>query len=275
MKKSIGKIVATVCLASMVMGIGGCSSSSNTETSSTTTTTLADNSVVGLVEDGKLTFVVDDSVVPCVYRDENNELTGFEYDCGNAIAEYLDLEAVWVTNAWENLITTVQAKKADAVIDGMYITEERKEAVNFCESYYKMDEVIVCAKGNDEIQTGEDLIGKKVGVQPASADLEDVKALGVEDISEYSRIPDGILDITNGRIDAFVTESLCAQYYGANGDYDIRLDSPIGSSDIGIATNQEAPEVTEAINSAIQALKADGTLSDISMKWFDVDIISD
>lgn len=231
------------------------------------------NSIEGLVSDGKLTFVVDDSVVPCVYRNDKDELEGFEYDCGNAIAEYLNLEAVWLSNAWENLITTVQAGKADAVIDGLYITEQRKEAVDFCESYYSMNGVIVVAKGNEDIMKPDDLIGKKVGVQPASPDLDNVKALGVEDITEYSKIPDGIQDLSNGRIDAYVTESLSASYYAKNGDYEIRNEEPLGSFEVGIATNKEAPKVTEAINSAIRVLKEDGTLSEISEKWFGEDII--
>lgn len=276
--KVLKKMVAGVSMAAIALSLMACGGSSDntavttdekvTEGSSSTT------SIEGLVTDGKLTFVVDDSVVPCAYRDDDNQLIGFEIDCGNAIGEYLGLDVEWTTNAWENLITTVQTGKADGVIDGLYVTDERKEVVDFCDSYYSMDEVIVCKKGNDEIQKPEDLIGKKVGVQPASADLEDVKKLGVEDISEYSRIPDGIMDISNGRIDAFVTESLCAAYYGKGDNYDIRLDNPLGSAEIGIATNKNTPEVTKAINEAIAALKADGTLSEISEKWFDADIIT-
>ncbi len=266
MKKLQKKFVSGICAVLAAVGMMGCQAEPESSEK-------AENSIEGLVTSGTLTFVVDDSVVPCVYRDENDELIGFEVDCGNAIGEYLGLKVVWVTNTWENLITTVQAGKADGVIDGMYITDERKEAVDFCESYYSMDEVIVCAKGNTDIMAPKDLIGKRVGVQPASADLEDVKALGVEDISEYSRIPDGIMDISNGRIDAFVTESLCAAYYAKEGDYDIRLDALLGSAEIGIATNKNAPKVTEAMNEAIRALKEDGTLSEISEKWFDTDII--
>lgn len=267
MKKKIIKKCVYCILIMLMLVIVACSSD-DTKPDET-----QKNSIEGLVSGGKLTFVVDDSVVPCVYRNDKDELEGFEYDCGNAIAEYLNLEAVWLSNVWENLITTVQAGKADAVIDGLYITEKRKEAVDFCESYYSMNGVIVVAKGNDTIMKPNDLIGKRVGVQPASPDLDNVKALGVEDITEYSKIPDGIQDLSNGRIDAYVTESLSAAYYAKNGDYEVRKEEPLGSFEVGIATNKKATQVTKAINSAIRALKADGTLSNISEKWFGEDII--
>jgi len=255
-------IIFLVCL--LLLGAVGCGTGTTPETNS---------SIEGLVEGGKLIFVVDDSVVPCVYRNAEGELEGFEYDCGNAIAEYLGLEPVWVSNAWENLITTVQAGKADAIVDGLYITEERKKAINYCESYYSMDCVIVVAEGNESIVKPEDLVGKKVGVQPASPDGDYVRALGVKDIVEYSKIPDGMSDLLNGRIDAYVTESLSAAYYAKSGGYELRMDQPLGSFEVGIATNKNAPEVTAAINEAIRALKEDGTLSAISVKWFGEDII--
>ena len=88
-KKYVGFIVGAMVGA---MLLGGCA---NEEVTEKTTETVADSETAsddyGLVEDGKLTFVVDDTVVPCVYRDENGNLEGFEYDCGNAIAERLGL----------------------------------------------------------------------------------------------------------------------------------------------------------------------------------------
>lgn len=229
----------------------------------------------GLVEDGKLTFVVDDTVVPCVYRDENGNLEGFEYDCGNAIAEYLGLKPVWLSNSWENLITTIQSGKADAICDGMYVTDKRKEVVNFCDSYYNMDMVIVVDENENDINSAQDLINKKVGSQPACPEAEYLKTIDVTEAIEYSKIPDGILDLKNGRIDAFLTESLSGGYYSKNTGCKVIFDEGLPSFDVGIATNKERIELTEAINTAIKELKADGTLSEISKKWFGIDIISE
>ena len=250
--------------------LGGCANETKT-----TTDSEKETNNYGLVEDGKLTFVVDDTVVPCVYRGENGDLEGFEYDCGNAIAEYLGLEPVWVSNSWENLITTLQSGKADAICDGMYVTDERKEIVNFCDSYYNMDMVIVVNDDEEAINSSQDLINKRVGSQPACPEAEYLKKIDVVEAAEYSKIPDGILDLQNGRIDAFLTESLSGGYYSKNTGCKVIFDEKLPSFDVGIATNKECTELTEAMNTAIKALKDDGTLSEISEKWFGIDIISE
>jgi len=267
-------VLCAVSMAYMMMGCGSKGEASNTqEAAAEQNVSEESTSIEGLVTPGTLTVVIDPTSVPTAYLDENENLIGFDIEIAKEIANYLGLEIEFITNSFDNLIPTVQAGKADAVTGGVYVTEERKKVVDYCTSYYELSEVIVVEKGNDEIQVPEDLIGKRVGVQPASSDLEDVKALGVEDISEYTKIPDGIMDITNGRIDAFVTESCTGLYYAADGNYDVRLDAPLGTFPVGIITNKKAPEVTAAMNEAIAALTEDGTLSRISMECFGEDII--
>lgn len=262
----IKKVMTGLLCCALTFCISGCGSHSDNTSSNA-------RHIDGLLKQGELTVVVDDTTAPNVYRDENNNLVGFEVDCGNAIGEYLGLKVNWVSNAWENLITTVQAGKADAVINAVYITPEREEVVQFCDPYYRMEEVIVLREGDTSITSPEDLIGKTVGVQPASKDLDDIEALGVTDIKEYSKIPDGFLDLTNERIDAFVTEHPHALLYAEDGGYEVLMDCPVGSSNTGIVTNKATPEVTAAINEAIAALKKDGTFKDISIKWFGSDVI--
>ncbi len=272
-KKYVGFVVGAMAGA---MLLGGCANEKATEkTTETVTDSETESNDYGLVEDGKLTFVVDDTVVPCVYRDENGNLEGFEYDCGNAIAERLGLEPVWLSNSWENLITTLQSGKADAICDGMYVTDKRKEVVDFCDSYYNMDMVIVVDENEEDINSSQDLINKIVGSQPACPEAEYLKTIDVTEAVEYSKIPDGILDLKNGRIDAFLTESLSGGYYAKNTECKVIFDEELPSFDVGIATNKECPELTEAINTAIKELKDDGTLSEISEKWFGMDIISE
>ena len=155
------------------------------------------------------------------------------------------------------------------------LTDKRKEVVDFCDSYYNMDMVIVVDENEEDINSSQDLINKIVGSQPACPEAEYLKTIDVTEAVEYSKIPDGILDLKNGRIDAFLTESLSGGYYAKNTECKVIFDEELPSFDVGIATNKECPELTEAINTAIKELKDDGTLSEISEKWFGMDIISE
>ena len=88
--KKIFRSVALILLAAVLMT--ACGTKENMKASE------GGVSIEGLVEEGKLIFVTDDTQLPMVFRNENNELSGFDYECGNAIAEYLGLDAVWITN---------------------------------------------------------------------------------------------------------------------------------------------------------------------------------
>lgn len=227
-------------------------------------------SIEGLVEEGKLIFVTDDTQLPMAFRNENNELSGFDYECGNAIAEYLGLEAVWITNSWDGLLPTLQAGKADAVTCGMYITEERKQAVDFCDSYCSAYPTIIIKENNDSITKPDDLLGKKVGVTTATPNEDYLKELGVENIVPYTKVPDGILSLKSGKIDAFVLESLGAMYYAKqNGCKTISTGTD--GFKVGIAVRKDSPEVKKAMNKALNELKKNGTLSKLLIKWFGTD----
>ncbi|MCM1236751.1 MAG: ABC transporter substrate-binding protein [Ruminococcus flavefaciens] len=224
----------------------------------------------GLVEEGKLIFVTDDAQLPMVFRDENNELQGFDYECGNAIAEYLGLEPVWITTTWDGLLPTLQSGKADAVTCGMYITEERKQAVDFCDSICNAYATIILREDNDTITKPEDLLDKKVGVTTATPNEDYLIELGVENIVSYNKVPDGIMDLKSGRIDAFILESLGAMYY-ANGNGCKTVSTGTDAFEVGIAVSKDAPQVRDAMNEALSELEKNGTLSDLMIKYFGTD----
>lgn len=264
MKKNKKIGVAFILLA--VFWITACGTKENRENQQGEGTV----SIEGLVEEGKLIFVTDDAQLPMVFRNEDNELSGFDYECGNAIAEYLGLEAVWMTTSWDGLLPTLQAGKADAVTCGMYITEERKQAVDFCDSYCNAYATIILEENNDSIKEPIDLLDKKVGVTTATPNEDYLKELGVKNIISYNKVPDGILDLKSGRIDAFVLESLGAMYY-ANGNGCKTISTGTDAFEVGIAVSKDAPEVRKAINEALSELEKNGTLSRLLIKYFGTD----
>lgn len=231
--------------------------------------------IEGLMTPGKLTFVCDDTQAPLGYRDaDTNELIGFDIDCGNAIAEYLGLEPAWECTTFDGLIMGVNAGKFDAALAGIYVTEKRGEQVDFATTYYTMDEVICVPAGTEGIETADDLAGHITGVQAGSVAADDVRAVegvGDTDVKEYKYVTDGLMDLKTGRLDAFVTESLMAAYYGEG--MDVKYDAPLESIKTAICIDKSHPEITEAVDEAIAALVADGTFSELSEKWFGRDII--
>ena len=280
-KKVMLSMMAVSMVAAQLIGCGGQtanSSASDAAESSTPATeqTGETNGIDGLLEQGKLVVVTVDTQAPLGYRDENNNLVGFDIDCMEAIGDYLGLEIQWETTSFDGLVMGVNAGKYDVASAGIYVTEERATQVDFTDVVYNMDQVICLPKDNTEITKPQDLAGHIIGVQSGASEEEKVREIdGVQeaDIREYQNVPDGLLDISSGRIDCFVTENLLAAYYGK--ELTILYDEPLESIETAMCVSKSNPEITKALDGAIQALKEDGTFKEISEKWFNgTDIIS-
>ncbi len=277
MKKRVLSVLLTTAMVIGVMaGCGSADSISDTKSTDAESSSGSEE-IEGLLKQGTLQVAIDDSQAPVSFRDDDtNELVGFDIDCLNAIGDYLGLEVEYVPTTFDGLIIGLTSGKYDVVAGAVYATEERGKQVDFADSFYSMDQVICVPKGDTSIETPADLAGKVIGVESGAAAVDAVKAIeGVNesDIREYTRIPDALLDISSGRIDCVVTESLMASYYAKNQDIDILLDEPLDSIPTSICVNKKCPEVTEKVNEAIKALVDDGTFTKYSEKWFDEDII--
>ncbi|WLR44335.1 ABC transporter substrate-binding protein [Bacillus carboniphilus] len=227
---------------------------------------------LNLKEDGKLTFAMSGLYKPYNYQD-GGELTGFDVEIGNAIAEEMGLEPNPVTNPWESIIAGLEGEKYDAIIGSMGITEERDEVVDFSDLYYRSGAQIFVASDNNGIETVDDLNGKKIGVVKATT-YKDLAEEYTDDIVEYTSDPVALQDLPTGRIDAVITDEGVGNYAIQDAGLEVkRVKEPISQDEMAIAVNEGDEELLKEINKALQAIIDNGTYQEISEKWFGKDML--
>lgn len=296
--KLVGMLFAAILAAVTVVG---CGSKENVKTTEETTaeisgaesaeTDTGENGTTegtdqidkalayNLLTDGVITIGTDDTMPPMEYRDETNSLVGFDIDMGNEIAARLGLEIQWVPTDWDGLLLGLSGKKYDAVISLINITDERKETMDFSDPYYVLEELIITGKDNTEINSISDLPGKKVGCQTGSANyisLTEMDGINTGDVYQYNAVTDELQDITTGRLDCAVMESPTAYYYSQLNDALRVVDGEaIDGHEVGIVFDKGNDQLIAAVNKILADMKEDGTLSDISLKWFGVDVYAE
>jgi len=248
-------------LAVSVLVLAACGSDEEKSTEST------DDTAYKLVNEGKFTFAASGVYKPFSYE-EDGELTGFDIEIGNALAEKMGLEANPVTNPFETILQGLVGNKFDAIIGSMAYTKERAEQADFTEPYYYSGGMIFVAKDNDEITSPEDLKGKKIGVIAQSTYEESAKELS-DDLQYYTSDVVALKDLTvKGRIDAVITADIVGFEAIENGFEIKEVDKPMWVEQPSIAVNKENPELTKALDEALKEMIEDGTYEEISDKWF-------
>ena len=212
----------------------------------------------------------------------SGELKGFDIDIAHALCEEMKAECTLVQQDWDGIIPGLLAKKYDAIIASMTITEERKRSVDFTDKYYKTPAKFVARKGSDVEVTPEGLKGKKIGVQRATthdAYVTDTFA-GSAEVVRYGTQEEANLDLLAGRVDLLLADSVAM----ADGflkteqgrDYEFvgpDLNDPrwfgIGA---GIAIRKEDTDLRDRFNEAIAAIRANGKYDEIARKYFDFNV---
>lgn len=207
--------------------------------------------------------------------DQNGKLIGFDIDIARALCEEMQVECEFVTQDWDGIIPGLLARKYDAIVASMSITEERKKAVAFTDKYWSNKLRFVARKGSDF--DPEKLDGATVGAQRATISasyLEDNLADKV-DIKLYDTQENAYLDLATGRTDAVLADMLVSydwlkseegQGFEFVGEA-LKLDD-----EIGIAVRKEDKELVERLNDAIAAIRANGTYAEINARYFPFDI---
>lgn len=208
---------------------------------------------------------------------ENGKLVGFDVEIGEALAKKMGMKPVAVTNPWETLIQGLKAKKFDAILASMTVTEERKKSVNFTDTYYRSGAQIFVAKDNETIKSVADLKGKKIGVVKAST----YKELALQNtdqgnIVEYDSDITALMDLPTGRLDAVITDQMVGLPIIKDGAIKIKdVGKPLSHDDQAIAVRKEDKELLDKLNKALAEIIKDGTYDKISNKWFGRSILGE
>ncbi|WP_054885930.1 cystine ABC transporter substrate-binding protein [Pseudomonas sp. NBRC 111130] len=225
---------------------------------------------------GVMNVGLEGTYPPFSFQDENGKLTGFEVELSELLAKELGVKAKIQPTKWDGILAALESKRLDVVVNQVTISEERKKKYDFSEPYTISGiQALILKKKAEQlnIKSAQDLAGKKVGVGLGTNYEQWVKQdVPKADVRTYEDDPSKFADLRNGRIDAILIDRLAALEYAQKakdtelaGDAFSRLES-------GVALRKGEPELLEAINKAIDKLKADGTLAKLSEKYFGADV---
>lgn len=233
----------------------------------------------------KVRIGVEGAYPPFSYVQPDGQLAGFDIDIAKALCEAMGSECVLVSQDWDGIIPALLAKKYDAIIASMSITEERKQKVDFTNKYYRTPAKFIMKKGMMAEFSAEAMKGKKVGVQRATIHdkyLTDNYGNDVE-IVRYGNQDEAYLDLVAGRVDMLLADSvaLLDGFLKKEEGKDFQFIGPdlndrkwFGNG-AGIAIRKGEPELIEKFNTAIDTIRANGTYKQIQDKYFDFDVYGD
>jgi polar amino acid transport system substrate-binding protein len=214
----------------------------------------------------------------------SGELVGWEVEIGAALCEAMGETCEVVPVAWDGIIPALLAKKIDAIVGSMSITEERMKTIAFSDKYYNTPAALVAAKSADIDGSPDSVKGKIIGVQVSTTHQNYAQAYFesmADSIKTYQNFDEHNQDLASGRIDAVVGDSLAFEGFltsDAGKDFEIKAslnDEAIFGPGVGAGIRKEDTELLARFNAAIAQIRADGTYQKISDKYFDFDIYGD
>ncbi|MBM9606719.1 ABC transporter substrate-binding protein [Desulfopila inferna] len=217
--------------------------------------------------------------------DKNGELQGFDVDIAKALCKAADVTCTFVIQDWDGMIPGLLAKKYDAIIASMAITDERKKKVAFTNKYYMTPAKFVAQKGAGFDISKEGLKGKTIGVQRATTHENFVRDNYGDSVTikSYATQDEANMDLVSGRVDLVIADSVVLQegFLNTDAGKDYEFTGP-GFTDaewygdgIGIAIRKGDKELVTLFNDAIDKIRADGTYKAINDKYFDFDVYGD
>ncbi len=266
MKKFKKLLVVAMALA-MALSLGACGSKDKEEASSNTSS-----------GSGKIVFGTNAEFPPFEYVTSNGtigEFDGIDIAIAKQIAEEQGKTAEINNMEFDSLLLALQNGQVDAVIAGMTISDERKEAVDFSIPYYTATQVMI-VKQDSDITKAADMEGKKIVVIQGYTGETCVKDMGY-DYEAFKKGSEAILELVNGKCDVVVIDSATAEkYVGDNAGLKIVEDSTaFEAEEYGIAVKKGNTELLDQINAAIQKMLDDGTSSSLSAEYLDADTSGD
>lgn len=228
---------------------------------------------------GVLVVGLDDTFCPMGFRDEQNNLIGFDIDLAEAVGEVLGVKVEFLPIVWKTKDMQLSSKRIDCIWNGMSATPERQESMSLSNKYLNNKIVVMSTKEDVKVSSPADLENLKFGVQSESAALEVVQeaenfsALEAN-MSEYDTYDEAILDMQAGRLDAIVVDEVLGEYKNHTlGGIMFECEYDFGPDYYAIGFRKEDKALTEKVNDAIKTLIDNGKAEEISNKWFGKNLV--
>ena len=226
----------------------------------------------------KLVVGLDDNFPPMGFRDEKNELVGFDIDMAREAAQRMGLTMEFKPIDWSAKEAELAGKRVDMLWNGLTITEQRKEKIAFSAPYMENHQIIVVL-ANGGIKTKADLAGKVVGAQDGSSAVDAIKkdeavAKSFKELKTFGDNITALMDLSAGRLDAVVVDEVVGRFHVAKKAEEYRvLEENFGVEEYGVGLRKEDTDLLARLESAMAEMKKDGKAAEIATKWFGKDII--
>ncbi|BAB03889.1 amino acid ABC transporter substrate-binding protein [Halalkalibacterium halodurans] len=274
--KKILSMVALFFAFTTVLAACGAADQNNEETAGEEEAAEASDSLLAKVQaEGKLLIGTEGTYPPFTFHDESGELTGFDVELAREVADRLGVEADFMETQWDAMFAGLDAERFDMIANQVGIREDRLEKYDFSDHYITSTAVVVTHEDNDEINSFEDIEGKKSAQSLTSnyADLAreyNAEIVGVDGFNQAIEL------LNSKRVDVTINDNLSVLDFLNN-----RPNAPIkmvaeheDAAQSGFMFRKGNEELVEAVNEALAEIIEDGTYEDISKKWFGEDVLN-
>lgn len=235
----------------------------------------ADDLLAQIKERGSIIVAMEGTWAPWTYHDEDDNLVGYDVEVAQNIAEKLGVEVEFIEGAWDGLLAGLDAGRYDIMVNGVGVTEERAEKYNFSTPYAYNKTAVIVRGDYDEISSMEDLKGKKTAntissTYAAQAEAYGATVTGVDDLNQTIEL------LLSKRIDATLNaEVVFNDYKKEHPEADVKIatySDQVEEIAIPIRKGDDTVTLLNAVNDALDEMAKDGTLTELSEKYFGIDI---
>ena len=263
MKNTFKRLLAVTAITALALT--GCSQSTENE----------QDLLAQIQERGEITVAMEGTWAPWTYHDENDNLVGYDVEVAQLIGEELGVDVNFVEGEWDGLLAGLDAGRYDIMVNGVGMTEERMEKYDFSNPYAFNRTAVIVTGDNNDIHSMEDLEGKHTANTISStyaeiAESYGAEVTGVDDLNQTFEL------LLSGRIDATLNAEVSFyDYANSQPDADIKIATyadEVEQVGIPMRKGEEMESLREAINEALAKLSESGKLTELSEKYFGIDI---
>lgn len=270
--KKFKKCMALALAFAMVACFAGCGSSETTaDDNAAAESTEKTDAAADTETTGTLVMGTNAAFPPYEFVDDNGNIAGIDAEIAQAVADKLGMELTIKDMEFDSLLPAVQGGSIDIVLAGMTVTDERKESVNFTDSYATGVQVIIVKEGSD-ITTVDDLEGRTIGVQSGTTgDIYCTDDYGQENVKQFANGALAVAALMNDQVDCVIIDNEPAKAFVAANTGLVILDTEYVIEDYAAAISKDNEELLTKVNNAMKELKEDGTIDTIIAKYINAD----